>query len=345
MRDARRQSRSPRRPCAAAPGTWASSCSTCTAAARPGASGMRTWTSIWPARPAGAGRAAAAPMPQRDDETRCPSSACAARSRRRCRKPSAASRTSPMSRKSTSPSWKHCAPSSTRSYGAERGKLTLLPFVARALVLAVRDFPQMNARFDDEAGVVTRYGAGAPGHRHPDRAGLMVPVVRHAETHDLWSSAAEIARLADAARDGKATREELSRLDHHHHQPRAAGRHRHHAGDQPSRSGDRRHQPDRRAAGDPRRRGGGAQDDEPVVARSTTAWSTAWTRRNSSRRSAACSKRRATAVRGAETDAVTSLTTLLVDRRRPGRLRGRDPRRPARHPTVLVEGESWAAPA
>ncbi|MFO1301665.1 MAG: dihydrolipoamide acetyltransferase family protein [Burkholderiaceae bacterium] len=94
--------------------------------------------------------------------------------------------------------------------GAERGRLTLLPFVLRAIVLAVREFPQVNARYDDEANVVTRYGAVHVGVATQTAAGLMVPVLRHAEARDLWSTAGEIARLAEAARSGKASREELS---------------------------------------------------------------------------------------------------------------------------------------
>ena len=94
-------------------------------------------------------------------------------------------------------------------FSAQRGKLTVLPFIARALVLAVRDFPQMNARYDDEGGVVTRSGAVHLGIATQTEPGLMVPVLRHAETHDLWSCAAEVARLAEAARSGKASREQL----------------------------------------------------------------------------------------------------------------------------------------
>ncbi len=94
-------------------------------------------------------------------------------------------------------------------FAAQRGKLTLLPFVARALVLAVRDFPQMNARYDDDGGVVNRSGAVHLGIATQTEPGLMVPVLQHAETHDLWSCAGEIARLAEAARSGKASREEL----------------------------------------------------------------------------------------------------------------------------------------
>jgi 2-oxoisovalerate dehydrogenase E2 component (dihydrolipoyl transacylase) len=95
-------------------------------------------------------------------------------------------------------------------YAAERGKLTVLPLLARAVVLAVRDFPQMNARFDDDAGVVTRHGAVHLGIAAQTPSGLMVPVMRHAETLDFWASTREIARLADAARTGKAARDELS---------------------------------------------------------------------------------------------------------------------------------------
>ncbi|MGW8392658.1 dihydrolipoamide acetyltransferase family protein [Pseudoduganella sp. HUAS MS19] len=95
-------------------------------------------------------------------------------------------------------------------WGKERGKLTVLPLLARALVVALRQFPQMNARFDDDAGVVTQYGAVHLGVATQTDAGLMVSVMRHAEARDLWTCAAEIGRLADAARTGKATRDELS---------------------------------------------------------------------------------------------------------------------------------------
>jgi 2-oxoisovalerate dehydrogenase E2 component (dihydrolipoyl transacylase) len=95
-------------------------------------------------------------------------------------------------------------------YGATRGRLTLLPFLMRAMVLALRDHPEVNARYDDEAAVVTRFTAVHLGLATQTSGGLMVPVIRHAETLDLWACAAEILRLAEAARNGKATREELS---------------------------------------------------------------------------------------------------------------------------------------
>ncbi|MCC7325929.1 MAG: 2-oxo acid dehydrogenase subunit E2 [Burkholderiales bacterium] len=92
----------------------------------------------------------------------------------------------------------------------QRGHLTVLPLLMRAIVLAVRDFPQMNARFDDDKGIVTRYAGVHIGVATQTESGLMVPVVRHAEARDPWSSAAEVARLAEAARTGRATRDELS---------------------------------------------------------------------------------------------------------------------------------------
>jgi 2-oxoisovalerate dehydrogenase E2 component (dihydrolipoyl transacylase) len=95
-------------------------------------------------------------------------------------------------------------------FGARRGKLTLLPFIARAVVIAVEDFPQINARYDDEANIVTRHAPVHLGIAAQTDGGLMVPVIRHAEAQDLWGLAAEVARLAQAARSGKATREELA---------------------------------------------------------------------------------------------------------------------------------------
>ncbi|QXH87393.1 2-oxo acid dehydrogenase subunit E2 [Pseudomonas shahriarae] len=95
-------------------------------------------------------------------------------------------------------------------HGASRGKLTLLPFLVRAMVVALRDFPQINARYDDEAQVITRLGAVHVGVATQSDVGLMVPVVRHAEARSLWGTAEEITRLANAARNGKASRDELS---------------------------------------------------------------------------------------------------------------------------------------
>lgn len=95
-------------------------------------------------------------------------------------------------------------------YGAERGKLTLLPLLMRAVVLALRSYPMMSARYDDDKNLLTTFDAAHIGIAAQTDNGLMVPVVRHAESRDPWSSAAEIARLAEAARSGKASRDELT---------------------------------------------------------------------------------------------------------------------------------------
>jgi 2-oxoisovalerate dehydrogenase E2 component (dihydrolipoyl transacylase) len=92
----------------------------------------------------------------------------------------------------------------------ERPKLTTLPFLIKAISKAARDFPMVNARFDDEAGVVQRHSAVHLGMATQTDAGLSVPVIRDAQAYDVWGLAAEIVRLADAARRGKAKREELS---------------------------------------------------------------------------------------------------------------------------------------
>ncbi|MEM6912447.1 MAG: 2-oxo acid dehydrogenase subunit E2, partial [Pseudomonadota bacterium] len=92
----------------------------------------------------------------------------------------------------------------------EQPKLTVLPYICRAVILAIRDFPQMNARFDDDEGIVRRYAAAHLGIATQTDNGLIVPVLRHAETMDLWQMADEIKRVSTAAREGKAKREELS---------------------------------------------------------------------------------------------------------------------------------------
>ena len=95
-------------------------------------------------------------------------------------------------------------------HSATRPRLTLLPFLVRALVLAVREFPEVNARYDDDAGLLTQYAALHLGLATQTDGGLMVPVIAHAETLDLWACASAISRLAQVARSGKVTREELT---------------------------------------------------------------------------------------------------------------------------------------
>ena len=95
-------------------------------------------------------------------------------------------------------------------HGAARGTLTLLPFLVRAMVLAIVEFPQVNALFDDEAGVISRHSAVHLGIATQTDAGLMVPVLRHAQDGDLWANARAIRELADMTRGGRATRGELT---------------------------------------------------------------------------------------------------------------------------------------
>ncbi|MEO6433098.1 MAG: dihydrolipoamide acetyltransferase family protein [Sphingomicrobium sp.] len=89
-------------------------------------------------------------------------------------------------------------------------KLTLLPFLITALSKAIDQWPMINATFDDEANVVTRHGAVDMGVATQTDGGLMVPVIRNAGALNVWDIAREITRLSEAARSGKASREELT---------------------------------------------------------------------------------------------------------------------------------------
>lgn len=96
---------------------------------------------------------------------------------------------------------------------ANRGskpKLTMMPLVIMAICKLIPQFPMINARYDDEGGVVTRHGSVHLGMATQTDGGLMVPVIRDAQTKNLWQLALEIGRLAGAARDGSAKSEELS---------------------------------------------------------------------------------------------------------------------------------------
>ncbi|MEI9989193.1 MAG: dihydrolipoamide acetyltransferase family protein [Rhizomicrobium sp.] len=92
----------------------------------------------------------------------------------------------------------------------DQPKLNVLPFLMRALVKVLPAYPQINARFDDEAGVVHRHAAVHIGIATQTANGLIVPVVRHAEARDVWDSALEVARVSAAARENKASKEELT---------------------------------------------------------------------------------------------------------------------------------------
>jgi 2-oxoisovalerate dehydrogenase E2 component (dihydrolipoyl transacylase) len=91
-----------------------------------------------------------------------------------------------------------------------RPKLTLLPFLMRAMVRAIAEQPNVNALYDDEAGVLHQHAGVHIGIATQTPAGLTVPVVKHAEALDIWGCATELNRLAQAARAGSAAREELT---------------------------------------------------------------------------------------------------------------------------------------
>ncbi|MFL0413061.1 dihydrolipoamide acetyltransferase family protein [uncultured Sphingomonas sp.] len=91
----------------------------------------------------------------------------------------------------------------------QRPKLTMLPFLIVAICRTLPDFPMLNARYDDEAGVVTRSGRVHLGMAAQTDAGLTVPVIRDAQDKNVWQLAAEIGRLAEAARTQKLKPEEL----------------------------------------------------------------------------------------------------------------------------------------
>ncbi|MEM9311334.1 MAG: dihydrolipoamide acetyltransferase family protein [Pseudomonadota bacterium] len=96
---------------------------------------------------------------------------------------------------------------------ANRGakpKLTVLPLLITAICKTLPDYPMINARYDDEANVVTRHGSVHLGMATQTDNGLIVPVIRDAQARNLWQLATEIGRLAGAARDGSAKSEELS---------------------------------------------------------------------------------------------------------------------------------------
>jgi 2-oxoisovalerate dehydrogenase E2 component (dihydrolipoyl transacylase) len=92
----------------------------------------------------------------------------------------------------------------------DQPKLTVLPFLMRALAMCLPDFPQINARYDDEQGVVYRHEGVDIGIATQTDNGLIVPVARHVEARDLWSCASEVSRLAAAVRANTAGKDELS---------------------------------------------------------------------------------------------------------------------------------------
>ena len=92
----------------------------------------------------------------------------------------------------------------------QRPKLTMLPLMITAICKLIPQYPMINARYDDEAGIVTQHGAVHLGMATQTDNGLMVPVIKDAQAKNLWQLANDISRLANAARDGSAKSDELS---------------------------------------------------------------------------------------------------------------------------------------
>lgn len=97
-----------------------------------------------------------------------------------------------------------------RKLTPERPKLTLLPFLMRAMVKAIAEQPNLNALYDDDAGIIHQHAGIHIGIATQTPVGLMVPVVKHAEARDIWACGIELNRIAEKARDGSATRDELT---------------------------------------------------------------------------------------------------------------------------------------
>lgn len=91
----------------------------------------------------------------------------------------------------------------------DQQKLTLLPFLIKAITLAIVKFPQCNSHYNGETGIITQYDAAHIGMATNTPTGLMVPVIKHAEILDIWQYATKIIELSEKARSGTATREEL----------------------------------------------------------------------------------------------------------------------------------------
>ena len=96
------------------------------------------------------------------------------------------------------------------------GKLTLLPFLITAMSRSLADWPMLNATYDDEANVISRHGAVHMGMATQTENGLMVPVIRNAETLGIFQIVARSGGHLEAARSGKASADELMEVDHHH---------------------------------------------------------------------------------------------------------------------------------
>jgi 2-oxoisovalerate dehydrogenase E2 component (dihydrolipoyl transacylase) len=135
----------------------------------------------------------------------------------------------------------------------------------RAMVKAISEQPNLNALYDDDAGIIHQHAGIHIGIATQTPSGLMVPVVKHAEARDIWDCGIELNRIAEKAKRRHRDARRTDRLDHHHHLAGRARRHRDHAGDQLPGSRHRRRQQDDDPAGLGRHHLRAAQNDEPVL--------------------------------------------------------------------------------
>ncbi|MBV1925976.1 MAG: 2-oxo acid dehydrogenase subunit E2 [Rhodobacteraceae bacterium] len=94
--------------------------------------------------------------------------------------------------------------------GNDETRLTILPFIMIAMIHALKESPRLNSHYDAAAGLVRQYSSVHLGMATQTSNGLLVPVIRNAGAFDLSDLAAEIIRLADAAKSGTISRQELS---------------------------------------------------------------------------------------------------------------------------------------
>ena len=92
----------------------------------------------------------------------------------------------------------------------DKPKLTVLPLIIRALAVTIVDWPQFNARYEDQKGYVARFEDLNLGIATQTDGGLIVPVVKAAQSKTVWELAREIGRLAEAARTNQLATEDLS---------------------------------------------------------------------------------------------------------------------------------------
>jgi pyruvate dehydrogenase E2 component (dihydrolipoamide acetyltransferase) len=90
------------------------------------------------------------------------------------------------------------------------GNLTVTAMLVRVLATAVRKFPQFNASIDPERGEIVYKKYVNVGVAVDTDRGLLVPVIREADSKNIMEIAVELQKLAEKARDKKLSLEEMS---------------------------------------------------------------------------------------------------------------------------------------